>query len=112
VGSTTLETRPELGESLRRMMAGAPLEGVVGAQRAMSSRADSTPLLPTIAVPALVVGGAEDRITPPEELRALAAGIPGSRLELIASAGHVAPFERPAAFNHLASEFLRSLANE
>jgi 3-oxoadipate enol-lactonase len=112
VGSTTLDSRPELGESMRQMMATAPLEGVVGAQRAMSGRADSTSLLSTIAVPTLVVGGSEDSITPPDELRALAAGIPGSRLELIAAAGHVAPFERPAAFNHLVSEFLRSLPEE
>jgi pimeloyl-ACP methyl ester carboxylesterase len=112
VGSTTFETRPELCESLRRMMASAPLEGVVGAQRAMSSRADSTPYLPAIALPTLVVGGVEDGITPPDELRALAAGIPDSRLELITSAGHVAPFERPAAFNHLVSEFLRTLPDE
>jgi pimeloyl-ACP methyl ester carboxylesterase len=112
VGGTTLETRPELGESLKRMMASAPLEGVLGAQRAMSARPDSTVLLQQITIPTLVVGGAEDSITPPEELRALAAAIPGSCFELLASAGHVAPYERPAAFNHLVSDFLRTLGDE
>jgi pimeloyl-ACP methyl ester carboxylesterase len=35
--------------------------------------------------------------------------IAGSRLEVIAGAGHVSNVERPAAFNHVLSEFLVSL---
>jgi pimeloyl-ACP methyl ester carboxylesterase len=66
-------------------------------------------LLATLDIPALVIGGAEDTFTQPVELGQLAAGIPGARLELIATAGHVCPFERPAAFDHLVAEFLESL---
>jgi pimeloyl-ACP methyl ester carboxylesterase len=36
-------------------------------------------------------------------------GIAGSRLEVIAGAGHVSNIERPATFNHVLSEFLVSL---
>lgn len=109
VGRTTFETRGPVLESIRRLMAGAPVEGVIGGLRAMAQRPDSTALLATIDVPSLVVGGAEDSFTPPDELRALAAAIPLSRFELIDGAGHVSPFERPAAFNHLVGEFLGSL---
>jgi 3-oxoadipate enol-lactonase len=98
-------------EAVRRMMAAQPAEGVIGALRAMAARPDSTPLLETIDVPTLVVGGAEDALTPPDELRALASAIPGSRLELLEGCGHVCPFERPAAFNHVVSEFLGTLRN-
>lgn len=109
VGRTTYESRPELRESLRRMMAGAPAEGVVGALRAMADRQDSTDLLPTIDIPTLVVGGAEDEFTPPGELRALASRIPGSRFELLDGGGHACAYERPSAFNHVVGEFLSAL---
>ena len=60
-------------------------------------------------LPTLVVAGADDVLTPPEEQRALAAAIPGCRFELLANAGHACAFERPAAFNHLLTEFLTEL---
>jgi 3-oxoadipate enol-lactonase len=109
VGETTFTSRPELLESLRRLMAAAPLDGVAGALQAMADRPDSTQLLSTIDLPTLVIGGAEDTFTPPAELGQLAAAIPNARLELIATAGHVCAFERPAAFDHLVAEFLETL---
>ncbi len=109
VGETTFTSRPEPLEELRRLMAEAPLEGVVGGLQAMADRPDSTALLAAVRTPTLVVGGAEDTFTPPAELGTLAATIPNARLELIATAGHVCAFERPAAFNHVVAEFLERL---
>jgi pimeloyl-ACP methyl ester carboxylesterase len=106
VGATTFETRADVRESLRQLMAAAPAEGVIGGLRAMAARADASDLLPTIDVPTLVIGGAEDRFTTPDELRAMTAGIPDGRLELLAGCGHVCAYERPAAYNHVVSEFL------
>jgi 3-oxoadipate enol-lactonase len=112
VGRSTHERQPELVETVRRMMASTPPEGAIGGQHAMAERVDSTALLATIDVPTLVVGGVEDVFTPPGELSALAAAIVGSRLELLARSGHVCPLERPAAFNHVMSEFLRALVHD
>jgi pimeloyl-ACP methyl ester carboxylesterase len=109
VGSTTFEHRPAVREALRALMADAPQAGVIGGLRAMAQREDSTDLLPTIDFPTLVVAGAEDSFTPPEELRAMAARIPRSRFELLAGGGHVCPYERPGAFNHVVGEFLGEL---
>jgi 3-oxoadipate enol-lactonase len=109
VGSTTFEHRPAVREALRELMAGAPQAGVIGGLRAMAQREDATDLLPTIDFPTLVVSGAEDSFTPPEELRAMAARIPRSRFELLAGGGHVCPYERPGAFNHVVGEFLGGL---
>lgn len=109
VGQTTFNSRPDVLESLRLLMASAPAEGVIGALEAMSGRPDSTALLPGIGMPTLVVSGSEDTFTPPGELRALASAIPGGRLETIQGAGHVCCYERPAAYNHVVSEFLASL---
>lgn len=112
VGRTTFESRAEVRDSLRRMMASAPAEGVVGALRAMAERPDSSALLPTIDIPTLVVGGAEDGFTPPDELRAMAACIPRSRFELLETSGHACAYERPGAFNHVVGEFLGALQND
>ena len=102
----TLERQPELVESVRHMMASVSAEGAIGALRAMAARPDSTSLLATIDVPTVVVGGAEDGLTPPEVLRSMAAAIPRSRVEILEEGGHLCPLERPAAFDHVVSEFL------
>jgi pimeloyl-ACP methyl ester carboxylesterase len=109
LGTTTFETRPAVREALRELMASAPKDGVIGGLRAMAERPDATELLPTIDFPAMVVGGAEDTFTPPDELRAMAARIPRCRFELLAGGGHVCAYERPAAFNHVVGEFLVGL---
>ncbi|MFJ8228788.1 alpha/beta fold hydrolase [Streptomyces sp. NPDC094448] len=54
-----------------------------------------------VAVPALVLVGAEDRVTGPAEARTLVAGIPDARLALVPGAGHLAPVEQPAAVTDL-----------
>lgn len=67
---------------------------------------DSRDRLRDICVPTLVVVGNEDIITPPAESVILAEGIVGSRLEVIADAGHFPMLERPQAFNHVLESFL------
>ncbi len=109
VGETTFDSRPDVREAVRDVMIGAPTEGVVGAQRGMSERCDSSDLLASIDIPTLVVRGSEDALTSQAEMVALAAAIPNSRLEIIEGGGHVCPFERPAAFNHVVSEYLAGL---
>jgi pimeloyl-ACP methyl ester carboxylesterase len=106
VGRTTREKHPDIADAVHQMLAVAPVEGVVGALEAMMERPDSTPTLATIDVPTLIIVGEEDVLTPPKEARAMHEQIAGSRLEILASAGHVSNVERPAAFNHVASEFL------
>jgi pimeloyl-ACP methyl ester carboxylesterase len=106
VGKTTRARNPEVVDAIHAMLEAAPVEGVVGALEALRDRPDSTPTLATIDVPTLVVVGEEDALTPPAEARAMHAAIAGSRLEVIPEAGHVSNVERPAAFNHVVSEFL------
>ena len=112
IGKSTREKRPALIDDVHRMLASAPVDGIVGALEAMMNRVDSTPTLATIDVPTLVVVGAEDVLTPVSESELLHEAIRGSRLEVIAHAGHVSNLERPAAFNHVLSEFLAALDYE
>lgn len=59
-----------------------------------------------IAHPTLVVIGELDRVIPPGEGRALAAAIPGARLEQIDGVGHLGYAERPERFNQVVLDFL------
>jgi pimeloyl-ACP methyl ester carboxylesterase len=109
MGATTRERRPDIYDAVHRTIAQAPVDGIVGALEAMLARPDSTPLLPTITVPTMIIVGEEDTITPVAEARALQSGISGSRLEILSQAGHLSSLERPAAFNAVVTEFLASL---
>lgn len=109
IGKTTRDKRPALSDEVHRMLASASVDGIVGALEAMMARVDSTDTLATIDVPTLVVVGSEDVLTPKSEAEILHDAIRGSRLEVIEQAGHVSNLERPAAFNHVLSEFLAGL---
>jgi pimeloyl-ACP methyl ester carboxylesterase len=109
VGRTTRDKRPDIYDSVHRMIAQAPVDGIVGGLEALLTRPDSAATLPTIDVPTLIVVGDEDVITPPSEARVLHQAIAGSRLEILPQSGHLPNMERPAAFNTVLSEFLATL---
>jgi 3-oxoadipate enol-lactonase len=62
--------------------------------------------LEKIAVPTHVVVGDEDRLTPPEMSRQIAARIAGARLTVIEGAGHLSNIEQPGKFNRAVLDFL------
>jgi 3-oxoadipate enol-lactonase len=105
----TLEKNPDVVDDVRSMMEQQNPVGVMGALWAMAHRPDSRPDLPGIHVPALVVVGEDDVLTPPSEARSMADAIPGARLEVIPMAGHMSPMEAPERFNEVLLEFLRGL---
>jgi pimeloyl-ACP methyl ester carboxylesterase len=63
-------------------------------------------LLPSIAVPCLVIAGGRDGFTPPERSRAMAAAIPAAELLEISNASHTAPIERPQLIDETIREFV------
>ena len=105
----TLEQRPERVEPMKAIMEQTAPQGIAGALRGMASRPDRRGDLPKIAVPTLVLVGEQDVITPPAEAKAMAESIPNAQLEVIPQAGHMAPYENPAAANAAILRFLKSL---
>jgi 3-oxoadipate enol-lactonase len=72
----------------------------------MAERPDATAFLAQIAVPTLVVTGADDTLIPPTESDTLVRAIRGAELKVIPHAGHLVAFERPYKFNHVLKEWL------
>jgi pimeloyl-ACP methyl ester carboxylesterase len=70
---------------------------------------DITETVTGIRVPALVVCGAEDKLTPPAFSEYLRGHIPGAGLVLIPGAGHMVMLENPEAFNTALADFVNSL---
>jgi pimeloyl-ACP methyl ester carboxylesterase len=105
----TRENHPQLIEFVREMMLKTHPLAAAGALRGMAKRPDRTQDLPRLTLPTLVLVGEDDVMTPPEQSKAIAAAMPHARLEVIAEAGHLAPFEQPAACNLAISAFLHGL---
>jgi pimeloyl-ACP methyl ester carboxylesterase len=105
-GSQTVQEQPELVERTRQTMLATKPATLAAALRGMAERADFTSQLGEIDVPALVICGEHDAISPPAEMRGIASAMPNATFELIEGAGHMAPLESPAAVNHAIARFL------
>ncbi len=110
VGATTRERRGMVLGRVRGLMQAAPPAAVAWAQRAMAARPDAFGTLRSLTVPALVVVGDEDEISPIADARAMAEAVPDARLSVIEKAGHLSAIEQPEAFNRVVAEFVKSLA--
>lgn len=105
----TRESQPEVIQATREIICRTNPCGIAAALRGMAERPDSSAVLSTVTVPALVVVGEDDVITPPDEVAALAGTLPSSRFATIPQAGHMAPLENPAAVHQAIAELLAAL---
>jgi 2-succinyl-6-hydroxy-2,4-cyclohexadiene-1-carboxylate synthase len=98
---------PERAARVRAMRLGNDPAGLAASLR-HAGQGTMTPLfdvLPTIAVPTLVIAGEIDAIGRPRAER-VAALIPDARLAVVDGAGHTPHDERPEAFRRLVRAFL------
>ncbi|GAA3584182.1 3-oxoadipate enol-lactonase [Amycolatopsis ultiminotia] len=97
-------SHPDRVAFLRDMIAGQSAEGYASCCTAIE-RMDLLGDLPKITVPTVVIAGADDPSTPAEPHgRHIAEGIPGARLEVVASAAHLGSYEQPGEFTRLILE--------
>jgi len=109
LNETTRTTRLLVVEAVRSMIEQQPAASIVAAIEALRDRPDATPGLAAIAVPTLVIVGADDGVTPPALAKTLVDAIPGATLETIPDAGHLSNLEAPQAFNAAVVQFLESM---
>lgn len=100
------ERHPDLVERVEAMIMGTTPASVAATLRALAIRPDRTAGLPSWRWPSLVVVGEQDVIATPDEMRGIAERLPEATFAVIPGAGHLAPLERPEAFNATVLAFL------
>lgn len=109
LGPTTRAENATVEPTVRRFIKQQSPEALRGAIRRMMERSDATATAAAVRVPTLVVVGSEDELTPVAEAERIAETVPGARLVVIPSAGHLPNLEQPEAFNAALVGFLRTL---
>lgn len=85
--------------------ASTPAEGYVACCDALAMWDFRSELL-GVSVPTLVVVGADDPATPPDQANVIAEGIPWARLVVVPAAAHLVNVEQPEAFNRAVLDHL------
>jgi 3-oxoadipate enol-lactonase len=107
IATATRERSPRFLAELRAIAAAVPDHVLIGCLRGLMERPDSFPLLPSLDVPALLIVGADDVITPPSAAQAMAAALPRATVTMIPGAGHTPSVERPLPTAEAIIAFLR-----
>lgn len=98
-----------LMEETKRVVEATDPRTVAAAALGLAIRPDITDQLGDIDVPTLLLVGADDRISPPDEMRGISQAIPGSQFVVVPDSGHMAPLENPDFCNNAIQEFVDSL---
>ena len=99
--------RAELTHLMSEMARSIGARGQFNQQAAMLGRPDSHDDLARVMVPTLVICGRNDPVTPVPDHEAMAAKIPGARLEIIENCGHLSTIEQPDSINRVLIDWLR-----
>jgi pimeloyl-ACP methyl ester carboxylesterase len=108
----TFRADPASRPVIEQFLQGLGRSDRAGIRKAVLGVANRKPVydeIDRIAVPTLVMVGADDHATPPDKARRIAERIPGARLEVIPDSGHSSTVEQPRRVNELLREFLLSL---
>lgn len=98
-----------IADEIINMAARLGKETFIRQQTAIITRHDSLSTLANIKVPTMIIVGAEDKRTPPEESRIMAEAIPHAELHMLPKCGHLPPLELPEETSALLRKWL--LAN-
>jgi 3-oxoadipate enol-lactonase len=99
------DAHPDVISRHRQMIVDTPAEGYASCCEAVAGH-DVRDGLPRVAAPTLVIAGAQDRAIAPSQGEAIAAAIPGSALQILDPAAHLASVERADIVTTLITEHL------
>ena len=99
--------RADLTGLMADMARSVGARGQSNQQSAMLARPDSHADLERLRVPTLLVCGREDPVTRVSDHEAMAARVPGARLEIIDKCGHLSTIEQPEIVNRVLKNWLQ-----
>lgn len=105
----TYQEKSDLVASVRQMMAGLPVEAIEGDLVGMRERPDSAQTLAEVAVPVLILHGADDQIIPAKAARQEQESLHTAQIEIIPGAGHLLNLEQPERFNDAVRRFVQGI---
>ena len=109
LGKTTLATKPEIAETVRRLIQSNLPEAIAQACYGLAARQDSTSFLSQINVPTLVVAGSEDALIPFVQAETMQREIRQSQLAVVEQCGHIINLEQPHELSQVVTSFLKTL---
>ncbi len=95
----------EMRDAVLKMAMSTGREKFYNQIKAQLYRPDSTPDLPNINCPVLVMTGKEDRVCTPEIHKEIADLIPNATLKIIEECGHLSTMEQPEEVNRIIKEW-------
>lgn len=102
----SLENKTQEVEKIRKTIESTNDAALIGTLIALAARTDTSESLGSIAVPALIMVGDEDKVTPLSEAEAMHSRIKNSTLVQIHGAGHLSNIENSSEFNTALVNFL------
>jgi pimeloyl-ACP methyl ester carboxylesterase len=109
LGKTSLEERADVEPFVRRLIKQQSQGAIRGAIKRMMERPDAHDVLESLTVPALIIVGDEDVLTPVDDARKMQVAAPNAELVVIPRSGHLTNLEDPDAFNAALRAFLSRL---
>jgi len=107
--SDTLTNKPDMVEWVKEMIKAGSPSAICAALLAMAGRTDTTPNLPNINVPTLILVGEHDQSTTPILAQEMHEKIVNSEMHVIPNAGHLSNVENPNEFNKHMLNFLANI---
>ena len=98
-----IESHPAVFQKACAMIRATPVKGFIGCAGALANY-DLKPGLPGIGAPTVLIVGSKDATVP--GMKAINAGVPGSKLVELEGAGHLSNLEKPDAFTRALQQFL------
>ncbi len=101
---------PALAQHMQSIMQHTAVDGIVGALTAMIERPDSTSLLENAEIPALIIVGRDDVLTPPDDAVAMQQAVGRAELHVLEGAAHGANLERAEEVNHVIKRWMEKMS--
>jgi len=99
----------QLRNFVRTMMSWMDIKGIIAVVLAIATRTSTFFQLKDIKTPALIIGGKEDKLTPPIHSFYMKDNLQNAVMKIIPGAGHLSNMDAPDEFNNTIEQFLSTI---